>query len=289
MEEVLPAIEHLGHRQLHGNLTLDKLKSTWKEKRDSGGTINTSEGCWDVSKSLCYLQDDGALCVRADVVLSRGLVQKDKRKQYSGTANVQMEMWLILEKFRTRHWISAWQAAFGEVPGAQDAGGVSLLCPLCSRQGRAAAGGAEGSVLSHRGSALTLKKKKNTSLLWFWALSNRQLFPSALQCGVGENLASQRCRESGGIMLKSVWFIWCETIFWQLFVPKPLWSCQPRWAVSIGFSRQLGSNIHKFSWAKHWLNQAPSADFLAFFFFFLSNPLCFLYYHKKNPSIYRNL
>lgn len=50
MEEVLPAIEHLGHRQFHGNLTLDKLKSTWKEKRDSGGTINTGEGCWEVFK-----------------------------------------------------------------------------------------------------------------------------------------------------------------------------------------------------------------------------------------------
>lgn len=49
-------------------------------------------GAGRCSKSLCYLQDVGALCVRADVVLSRGLVEKDKRKQYSGTVNVQMEM-----------------------------------------------------------------------------------------------------------------------------------------------------------------------------------------------------
>lgn len=155
--------------------------------------------------------------------------------------------------------------------------------PLHSWQGGTAAGWAEESVPSHRGSALTLKKPL---LLWFWALSNRQLFPSALQWRVGENLFSQRCRESGDIMLKSVWFIWCETIFWHQFLPKPLWSCQPRWAVFLGFSRQLGSSIHKFSWAKH---QAPTADFLAFFFFFSSNPFCFLYYHKKNPHPYADI
>lgn len=140
-------------------------------------------------------------------------------------------------------------------------------------------------------------KKKNKPhhvlLLWFWALSNRQLFPSALQWGVEEHLFSLRWWESGGIMRKSVRFIWCETIFWHPFVPKPLWCCQPRWAVSLGFSRQFGSSIHNFSWAKHQLNWAPTAGFLAFF---LSNPFCFLYYHQKKktqqktkPSICRNL
>lgn len=46
MEDILPAIEHVGHGQLYGNLTLDKLKSNWKEKRGSGGSVNSSEGCW---------------------------------------------------------------------------------------------------------------------------------------------------------------------------------------------------------------------------------------------------
>lgn len=54
MEGALPAIEHLGHRQLYGNLTLDRSKSNWKAKRGSGGlAVNTSEGCWRRSgKSL---------------------------------------------------------------------------------------------------------------------------------------------------------------------------------------------------------------------------------------------
>lgn len=46
MEDILPATENLGHGHLYGNLTLDKLKSNWKGKRGSGGSVNSSEGCW---------------------------------------------------------------------------------------------------------------------------------------------------------------------------------------------------------------------------------------------------
>lgn len=78
MEAILPAMEHLGHGQLYGNLTLDKLKSSWKEKRGSGGAVNSSEGCWRHSgkslSSLCAGQQSHAC--RAEEGLSR--VEKEE-------------------------------------------------------------------------------------------------------------------------------------------------------------------------------------------------------------------
>lgn len=80
MEDVLPATEHLGHRQLNGNLTLDKLKSNWKERRGSGGTVNTSDGCWRHSgksfSSLCAGWWSNAC--GAEGGLSRALVEKEE-------------------------------------------------------------------------------------------------------------------------------------------------------------------------------------------------------------------
>lgn len=60
--------------------------------------------------------------------------------------------------------------------------------------------------------------------------------------GVGEKLFCQTYGESGVIVL-SVWFIWCETKFWHPRVPKPLWSCQLGQLLSPWFPRCLGRFI----------------------------------------------
>lgn len=57
--------------------------------------------------------------------------------------------------------------------------------------------------------------------------------------GVGEKVFCQTYGESGVIVL-SVWFIWCETKFWYPRVPKPLWSCQLGQLLSPWFPRCLG-------------------------------------------------
>lgn len=167
-------------------------------------------------------------------------------------------MWHSPEKFRMRRWILAWRAAFNGFAGARDPGCVSVL--YASAPGRAAQ-----PWVSRGECAITqrfcMNTKKNPGFVVL-SLSNRQLFPSALQWGVGDNLFSRRCRESGGIVLKSVWFVWCEIILTPVCTKTALILR----AVSAGFSRQLGSSVHRFAWAKQQLNQAPAADFLAFFF-----------------------
>lgn len=54
--------------------------SIWKERKDMEGAINTRKGCWKVKTVFVTYRTMKRWGRRADVVLSRVLVGKDKRK-----------------------------------------------------------------------------------------------------------------------------------------------------------------------------------------------------------------
>lgn len=70
----------MGHRQLYGNLKLDKKNPLGKEERDVEGAINTRKGCWEVKKVFVTCRTMKRRRGGADVILSRVLVEEDKRK-----------------------------------------------------------------------------------------------------------------------------------------------------------------------------------------------------------------
>lgn len=182
-----------------------------------------------------------------------------------------MDMWLIPEKFRMRRWILAWQAAFNGFAGAQDLGCVSVLCdstPLLAGPGSHGASRGECAIIQR-----FCMNAKKTSGFVVLSLSNRHLFPSAPQWGVRENLFSRRCRESGGIVLKSVWFVWCEIIL----TPVGTKTALILRAVSAGFSRQLGSVFTGLPGLNSgWIRPQLQIFLLSFF---SSDAFYFLYYH----------
>lgn len=176
MEGVLPAIEHLGHRQLYGNLTLDKLKSNWKEKRGSGGlTVNISEGCWRHSGEsvvcrtmkrclqMCCERVEGNVTYPRQIqgkVLHFSLTGCLQYFQVFNTGAVYRSCSLF--QCRCEPWLTR--------------GGGAMAWGLCMTP-------------------------ENPLLLWFSALSSRQLLPYTLQCRMGDNLISHRYRVGGTIML----------------------------------------------------------------------------------------